>query len=562
MKHKLLFMLLIMQLTLPLTALAETTTIDNINYEINDDDMTASIIESSISGDIIIPATITVNNESYTVISIDEDAFINCTNLTSVSIPETVTYIGGFAFYGCTNLTSISIPKSVSSIENYAFNRCTSLINVYVEWESPIDLDSYSFENNGKTIKVLIVPEGAADTYKENEKWSNYFLYVVSSLDDIIETTIDDITYRIMDNNAIVYKYNNSDKNSCDIPSSISYNESSYPVTTIGEGAFYGFTNLTSISIPESVSSIGDYAFSYCSGLTSVIIPESVSSIKEYSFLYCTDLASVTIPESVTSIGYSSFSYCTSLTSVSIPESVTTLDNSAFYYCTSLESIDIPNSVTYIGTYIFYNCTSLTSANIPESISSIERSAFHLCSSLTSIIIPESVSSIGKTAFYGCTNLTSINIPYAVAEIGDWAFGSCDNLTSVKVNWETPFSADSDLFSNSTIDIYNQATLSVPAGTLEAYQEDTFWGQFNSIIEDSSLAVEDNLVDNSVKVYTVNGTLMVSGAADGATIKIYNLTGVNVVNGVAIDGVAQIELPTASGIYIVTVGNQSYKVIK
>ncbi|MFI3240661.1 MAG: T9SS type A sorting domain-containing protein, partial [Bacteroidales bacterium] len=105
-------------------------------------------------------------------------------------------------------------------------------------------------------------------------------------------------------------------------------------------------------------------------------------------------------------------------------------------------------------------------------------------------------------------------------------------------------------------------TLSVPVGTLEAYQADSFWGQFANIVEDSTLAVEGNLVVDETKVYTIGGELMVSGVTNGTAIKVYNLNGVNVANSVVLDGAAQVELPTASGIYIVTVGNQSYKVVR
>ena len=169
------------------------------------------------------------------------------------------------------------------------------------------------------------------------------------------------------------------------IPETVTYQGTTYSVTSIGNNAFRDCSSLTSITIPNSVTSIGNNAFENCSSFTSV-----------------------TIPNSVTSIGASAFQNCSSLTSVTIPNSVTSIGNYAFRDCSSLTSVTIPNSVTFIGWEVFKNCSSLTSVTIPNSVTSIRTSAFYNCSSLTSITIPNSVTSIGSSAFYGCDGLTSV----------------------------------------------------------------------------------------------------------------------------------------------------------
>ncbi len=133
------------------------------------------------------------------------------------------------------------------------------------------------------------------------------------------------------------------------------------------------------------VTSIGNGAFQECKSLTSVTIPNSVTSIGWATFVGCSSLTSITIPNSVTSIGRGAFRYCSSLTSVTIPNSVTSIGNAAFLGCESLTSVTIPNSVTSIGWYAFVGCTSLTSITIPNSVKSIGEEAFLKCSSLTSV---------------------------------------------------------------------------------------------------------------------------------------------------------------------------------
>ena len=192
------------------------------------------------------------------------------------------------------------------------------------------------------------------------------------------------------------------------IPETVTYQGTTYSVTSIGNNAFRDCSSLTSITIPNSVTSIGNNAFENCSSLTSVTIPNSVTSIGASAFQNCSSLTSVTIPNSVTSIGNYAFQNCSSLTSVTIPNSVTSIGNYAFRDCSSLTSVTIPNSVTFIGWEVFKNCSSLTSVTIPNSVTSIRTSAFRDCSSLTSITIPNSVTSIGTSAFYGCDGLTSV----------------------------------------------------------------------------------------------------------------------------------------------------------
>ena len=265
-------------------------------------------------------------------------------------------------------------------------------------------------------------------------------------------------------------------------------------VTTIGEGAFWVCTGLTAVTIPNSVVTIGDGAFQE-SGLISVTIPNSVTSINNYAFLYCHSLISVTIPNSVTSIGEYAFCECYGLTSVIIPNSVVYIGRSAFEDCNGLTSVTIPNSDIEVDA--FKECTRLTSLNIGDastvndgcSLLSIEKGAFSYCKSMTSVSIGNNVKEIKDRAFYNCSQIMSLTLGSNVNYIGPGAFSGCISLTSVTSLNTTPphklasFDKRHDPFDDS---VYNTATLYVPKGYKFAYSQE-FWIKFANIEENDTL---------------------------------------------------------------------------
>jgi hypothetical protein len=236
------------------------------------------------------------------------------------------------------------------------------------------------------------------------------------------------------------------------------------------------------------VTSIGYGAFYCCSGLTSVTIPSSVTSIGGSAFYGCSGLTSVTIPNGVTSIGNNAFYGCSGLTSVTIPNSVTSIGNGAFYNCSGLTSVTIPNSVTSIGDRAFYGCSGLTSVTIPNSVTSIGSYAFSGCSGLTSVTIPNSVTSIGERAFSGCSGLTTITIGNGIKNIYNLAFAKCEELADVYCYAEAVPSTKTDAFEDSYI---NYATLHVPTASIDAYKAWEPWKSFKAI-----MGLDGSLPDN------------------------------------------------------------------
>ena len=264
-----------------------------------------------------------------------------------------VTSIGERAFFFCKNLTSVTIPDSVASIGINPFLRCAQLQTIQVSPDHPVlaTIDGVLFE---KTTKTLICYPGGLDAAE----------------------------YAIPEG-----------------------------ILSIGENAFSGCKNLTSVIIPDSMTSIGDSAFSGCFGLTSITIPDSVTSIGNYAFSSC-PLTSITIPDSVTSIGNNAFMLCYNLTSITLPDSLTSISDNTFSGCRNLTSITIPDSVITIGEKTFRDCFALTSVTIPDSVTSIGKSAFDNCSD-------NLVLTVGRDS-YAKSYAEENGISYTYPDANDW----------------------------------------------------------------------------------------------------------------------------------------------
>ena len=337
-----------------------------------------------------------------------EFEFCCCESLTDIVLPEGVTSIGDRAFHNCSALSSIVIPDSVTSIGESAFKNCISLKS----FEIPSSVTSIGFVafSGCKSLSSLVIPASVVNLngnpfcgwYGELKCLSPYFIYDNKVLFDKDKSKI--IAFRDKDTTLYV------------IPDG---------VTSIGDGAFWGCTSLTSLVIPESVTSIGDYAFVGCDSLTDIVIPDRVTRIGEFAFGGCESLTDIVLPEGVTSIGGSAFKNCISLTDIVIPDSVTSIGNGTFWDCSSLSKIVLPEGVTSIGERAFDGCRSLTDIVLPDCVTSVGEYAFHYCFSLTGIVIPDSVTSIGSGAFYDCKSLKSLVIPNSVTSIGDGAFWGC-----------------------------------------------------------------------------------------------------------------------------------------
>ena len=354
------------------------------------------------------------------------------------------------------------------------------------------------------------------------------------------------VTYR---GNA--FEYTNWYVGDIRIPESVTYNNQTYNVTSIGSYAFKD-CNIDRVFLPDAVTEIQDYAFTG-SKITRFYNSANLTKIGKGAFYDCTNLSyDITLGEKVTDIGgsivngntgiwvnaynpkYASYynyaiyekssnklvcacglfpssvpSYFmsigayaflgVSLTTLTVPSNVTNIDDYAFYGC-KINSIILPTGLTSIGNYVFSN-TALTSVEIPNSVTSIGNQAFGNNLGLTSIIIPNSVTSIGHYAFYSCTGLTSVTIPNSVTNIGEQAFNYCSSLTEVTVEKKTPITISATTFSNRA-----NATLYVPLGSKEAYEAANIWKNFKEIIEIGKDMSSSDITINPISAVTYNGS--------------------------------------------------------
>ena len=292
---------------------------------------------------------------SYTipdsVITIQNDAFYNCKNLTNIEIPGSVTAIAYEAFWGCSSLKNVTIPDNVTEIKSETFGNCNSLTNIIIP-------------NNVKSIK-------------------NDAFYNCTSLMELI---VDSDNEFYSSEDGMLFDKNLENLIYC-------------PEGKSGD-----------IIIPDGVTTIQNHAFQYCKNLTSIAIPDSVTSINSGAFYDCSRLTHVTLSNNLTSISSNTFGNCSSLKSIIIPDGVTSIGYAAFEGCSNLTDVITSNNIMTIENSAFYDCSSLTYFIIPNNVTKINRDTFHGCNNLKKVIISYCVTDIDISAFYGCDELTDISV--------------------------------------------------------------------------------------------------------------------------------------------------------
>lgn len=440
---------------------------------------------NSYSGDIVIPESVSYNGKDYIVNAIDEKAFYNCSGLTSVIIPNTITAISNYAFNGCSGLTGIDIPNSITLIGNYAFRNCTGLLNVSIP-DSVSSIGAYSFYGCSGLSSLTIgksVTSIGNDAFNScnNLKELTWNAINCPSNGNMSTSNIEQVTIGLEVVVLPNYFVSGSKISKVTIPNS---------VTWIGFSAFSGCSGLTSIEIPNSVTSIGYSVFENCSSLTNIELSNSITTINPMTFYGCSKLKSINIPDSVKTIGYLAFKNCSSLMSVNIPSSVTTIGFNAFLYCNVLSKVIISNLISwnniifedatanplYYSHHLFLNGQEIKQLVILEGVTSIGNYAFVNGTSFLELILPNTLESIGNYAFEGCKRLSNVALGFSMKAIGSGAFKDCTAISSVTCMAPIPPTmAGLDCFDN---DCYDWATLYVPGDKVDEYKSTIYWNKF------------------------------------------------------------------------------------
>jgi len=392
-------------------AWAQTTfTVGNLEYTVIDAEehtVSVSAASSKPTGALTIESIVTNGNASYLVTEIGAYGFENCSGLTSLVLPESLTTIGQFAFNGCTGLTSITLPESLTTIKNNAFVNCQKVASFEIP-NSVTTIGGYAFYNC-YALTTLTIPRSATSVGAGLCSFCTKLTAITVEDGNPNYVSVDGVLYTIDTTQLVQYP--------------IGKNSSSFvfpnTVTTIARSSFRGCTKLQNVTLSESLTSVAGYAFNKCSNLKTINIPSSVTSIDDHTFDGCQNLKTIAIPASVTTIKDGAFASCSSLTVYCETEtkpagwstSGSSVLNSAVY------------GVVQSGDYIVHKNDSEHTAEIAGYIGAS-----------TSISIPEtleingtsySVTGIGGNAFKGSTSLTSITVPTTVTEISDSAFSGC-----------------------------------------------------------------------------------------------------------------------------------------
>lgn len=347
--------------------------------------------------------------------------FEYCSDLTSVTLPKSLTALGNRTFFHCSNLKTIELPEGLTSIGDYVFSECESLSTVILP-ENLINIGKYIFQDSSLSNvsipeKMTVISEG-----------------MFSRCRNLSNINLPDKVTKIGN-----FAFAECGISNIDLPETLE---------EIGDYAFIA-CYLNGIDLPENLTKIGDYTFSQC-GLKSIELPENLKEIGDNAFRE-NAFKTVTIPDAVTNVGYGAFAGCSDLRSIKLSENLKRIGSETFLNCERLDSIVLPDSITEIGDGAFGNCglteiklppnlisignrafsnNKLLNISFPEGLKTIGNEAFYSCQ-LSSIKLPDTVTDIGESAFYWNSNLRSINIPKNVTEIKERTFWECNSLQEI-----------------------------------------------------------------------------------------------------------------------------------
>jgi len=560
---------------------AGTVWINNAEFYKSDDQNGDGIVDASDSA-LVAKLIFTIIGDEATLTGVTDTSISGILNIPTDYEGHPVTAIGNNAFKDCTALTSVTIPAGVSSVGDQAFQNCSNLSELSM-LEAAAPTTGTGVFDGITDIVTLSYPTTSTGFETAGTPWVDTSVFHKTGdvngdgiIDNVDITLSTKLTFTITGGEATLTGITNTAiAGELIIPATYE----GKPVTSIANEALKDCSALTSITIPDGVTDIGISSFANCSALTSLIIPNSVTAIEPAAFESCTSLTSVTLSSGISAI-YNSFMNCSALTAISIPTGVTTIGMSAFEGCSALSSITIPTTVTTISEAAFKDCTGLASITMlpisaptavlnifegttaPVSLSYpdgasgydeagtiwvnsavlyknddqngdgiVDGSDTALREKLTFSITGEEailtgvadtsisgtlnipaffggkpVTTISDEAFKDCASLTALTIPAVITTIGDRAFQNCSTLSELSMLPATAPTTGTDCF-NGITDVVN---LSYPSGSTGYETAGTPWVD-TSIFHKTGDLNGDGIVDGTDTALSTKLTFSITG---------------------------------------------------
>ena len=492
-----------------------------LTYELYDSYFNYCTLEENVDMVSNIHAIHALDELGYTLTRVGARAFEFASQITSITLPETVEHIGMMAFSDLNQMKEFTIPEKVNFIGEFAFSDCTGLEKITNLNPVPQDITGKSvFYNVKKTEVKLMVPPGSRTAYLLADTWGSFDI-------EELPIRIGDLYYYLNDEDdyaEVTYQYELSEDNyaflpentKLVIPSEVTYNEKTYDVRYINSGAFRNCDKIYRVEIPGSVLIVGSSAFNGCKNLWGATLNEGVKSLEMSVFEGCSDLRKVSLPSSMKQIDNYAFKGCTNLMSLlvynPVPVAISDkvfedVDKSQMWLCIPYGSkddylaaevwnelgkedeehhyiVEMSNGVQVDELYYIFDkvnkTATVTFAYFYAAGNTLGN--YYIIDKIPSSVIYEeeeyTVTAIGDYAFWDCYEV-NMEIPAGITSIGNYAFANNNNPVTLIVNNETPIDiAGKHVFENSPQDV-----LFVPAGSAQAYKEAEGWKDFKTIIE-------------------------------------------------------------------------------
>lgn len=390
------------------------------------------------------------------VTAIGARAFNDCPNLESISMPSTLTRIGGGdsggVFRGCANLKALNIPEGVTVIPAYMANNCG--IEVLTLPSTITSIGGYAFKDC-PNLKSVTIPANASV--------GGFAFQGCTSLESVV------------------------------IPEG---------VTTVGEGAFLKCSALKAVKIPSTWTVIQQSTFNGCAAIETLELPQTLTTISRYSFTGCKSLKELTIPGSVKEVGYESFRKCSALETLNVSEGVEKIDNYVFWECHALKNVSLPSSLTFLGNNALSQCDGYETVKLPENLETLSQGAFYNSKGLKSIKIPEKVTEIAACLFQACPALEHVELHDGITSIGNNAFQGCplklleipDSVTTI----------GSNAFVGATASLIGPQSLLTKIGTENTAKASAIYVTGDDVTSVDSI--------NDCKVFVLNGGIVAENA--------------------------------------------------